>query len=296
MKAFLDRIANGEILVSDGAMGSLLMARGLSGGDCPESFNLSHPEILEEIASLYLDAGADIVQTNTFGASPLKLMSYSLEEETEEINSKAVLAVKKSVGEKAYVSASCGPCGKLLKPYGDSEPEEVYNSFYRQLNTLIETGVDIVCVETMTDMNEALLAIKGARSVSSSIPIMATMTFDKTTRGFFTVMGVDIETASKELEGGGANIIGSNCGNGIENMILITGEFRKYSQLPLIIQANAGMPELREGVPVYPETPDFMARRSKKLIDKGVSIIGGCCGTTPAHIRAFRQMIDAEAG
>lgn len=293
MISLMDRITKGEILVSDGAMGSLLMAKGLESGACPESFNLSNIEILEEIATLYLEAGAEIIQTNTFGGSPLKLSNYSLEEKTEEINSRAVLAVKKNVKGRAYVSASCGPCGKILKPYGDTEPEDIYNSFHRQLKALIESGADIICVETMTDVKESVLAIQAARSISSSIPIIATMTFDKTPRGFYTVMGIDIRYAAEELEKNGADIIGSNCGNGIENMIFIAREFKKSSELPLIIQANAGIPELRDGVPYYPETPEFMAQKGKELVEEGVSIIGGCCGTTPDHISAIRRMVDS---
>lgn len=294
MKTVLERIEEGGILVGDGAMGSLLMSKGLPIGACPESFNLSHLKVLEEIAALYFNAGADIIQTNTFGGSPLKLSNYSLEEKTEEINSKAVLAVRNVVGDKAYVSASCGPSGKLLKPYGDVDPEEMYNSFFRQLSVLIDSGVDIICIETMIDVKEAVLATQAARSISPSIPIMSTMTFDKIPRGFYTVMGVNIESAVKELEKSGANIIGSNCGNGIENMIQIAKEFKKITQTPLIIQANAGIPELKGGEQVYPETPGFMAEKSKELVEVGVSIIGGCCGTTPEHVHAIRQMVDSQ--
>ncbi len=289
----LERISKGEKLTADGAMGSLLMARAkdLIKGKCPEIINLSRPDILEEVANLYLEAGAEIIQTNTFGGSPLKLSDYSLDEKTEEINMAAIQAVKKVVEGKAYVSASCGPCGKMLKPYGELESDVMYESFVRQLKSVIEAGADIICVETMTDIQEAILAIKAARSISSSIPVMATMTFDKTKRGFFTMMGVNIEKAAKELEAAGADIIGSNCGNGIENMILIAKEYRSFSSLPLIIQSNAGLPEIRGDATVYPETPEFMAEKSKDLVDAGVSIIGGCCGTTPEHIRVISQKV-----
>jgi len=293
METVLERIGKGEILIADGAMGSFLMARArdLIKDKCPEFINLSRPDILEEVASLYLEAGADIVQTNTFGGSPLKLSDYSLDDKTEEINKAAVQAVKKVVEGKAYVSASCGPCGKMLKPHGNIKPDEMYQNFVRQLKTVIEAGADIVCVETMTDLQEATLAIKAAKVISPSIPVMATMTFDKTPRGFFTMMGVNIEKAAKELEAGGADIIGSNCGNGIENMILIAKEYRSFSSLPLIIQSNAGLPEIREKATVYPETPEFMAEKSKELVGAGVSVVGGCCGTTPEHIRVIGQMI-----
>jgi len=202
METVLERIGKGEILIADGAMGSFLMARArdLIKGKCPEFINLSRPDILEEVASLYLEAGADIVQTNTFGGSPLKLSDYSLDDKTEEINKAAVQAVKKVVDGKAYVSASCGPCGKMLKPHGNIEPDEMYQNFVRQLKTVIEAGADIVCVETMTDLQEATLAIKAAKVISPFIPVMATMTFDKTPRGFFTMMGVNIEKAAKELD------------------------------------------------------------------------------------------------
>ncbi len=295
MKDLLERIKNG-VLVADGAMGTMLMACGLKPGDVPESFNLTQPEILEKIASLYLDAGAEIIQTNTFGASPLKLSFYSLDGKTEEINRNAVLAVRKVVGERAYISASCGPSGRLLKPYGDTEPEDVYSSFERQLKTLIHSGVDIICIETMTDLTEATLAIKAAKTVSPSTPVMATMTFDPTPRGFYTIMGINIEQAAKGLETAGADIIGSNCGNGIENMVKIAREFRAYSTLPLIIQSNAGLPEIKGNKTIYPETPEFMAEKAKELVSIGVSIIGGCCGTTPEHIRALCEILNRKMG
>lgn len=293
MESILNRIKQGEILIADGAMGSLLMARAkdLIKGKCPEFINLSRTDILEEIAHLYLEAGADIVQTNTFGGSPLKLSSYNLQDHTEVINRAAVQAVRKVVADKAYVSASCGPCGKMLKPYGTLEPEEMYQSFLRQLKAIIEAGVDAICVETMTDIQEAVLAIKAAKSISPAIPVMATMTFDKTPRGFYTMMGVNIEKAARELEAAGADIIGSNCGNGIENMILVAREYKKFTSLPLIIQANAGLPVVKDDVVVYPETPEFMAEKSKELAAAGVSIIGGCCGTTPEHIRAIGEAV-----
>lgn len=293
MKKLLERLKNGEILVADGAMGTMLMERGLKPGEPPESFNLTRLDVIEETARLYLDAGADIIQTNTFGASPLKLSLYSLEDKTEEINRNAVLAVKEVVGDHAYISASCGPSGRLLKPYGDTEPEAVYNSFERQIDALISAGVDIICIETTVDLTEATLVIKAAKTASPATPVIATMTFDSTPRGFYTVMGVTIEDAAKGLEEAGTDIVGSNCGNGIENMVRIAKEFREYSSLPLIIQSNAGMPEIRGNTTVYPETPEFMAEKAKELVSSGVSIIGGCCGTTPDHIRAIRKMVDS---
>lgn len=292
MKSILKRLYNGEILVSDGAMGTMLFQKGLPSGECPESINLKNPEILEEIAKLYFDAGADIIQTNTFGGSPLKLSDYGFEDKAEEINKIAVKMVKNVVNNQAYISGSCGPSGKLLKPYGDTEPDEVYQSYKLQMESLINAGVDIICIETMTDLQEATIAVKVAKEVSSQIPVIVTMTFDETPRGFYTIMGVSINDAAQGLEKAGADCIGSNCGNGIENMIKIAYEFKKYTSLPIIIQSNAGVPEMKSEILFYPETPEFFAEKAKELIEAGVSIIGGCCGTTPEHIKAIRKVVD----
>jgi len=253
---------------------------------------LERPEILEEIARLYFEAGAEIIQTNTFGGCPLKLAQYALDDKTEEINAAAVRAVRKAVGEKAYVSASCGPCGAILKPYGDAEPDDVLTGFDRQMKAIAAEGVDMFCIETMIDLAEATLAVRAAKSASPSTPIAATMTFDATPRGFFTIMGVSIEQAAARLAEAGADIIGSNCGNGIENMIKIAGEFRRYTSLPIIIQSNAGLPETKGDKLIYSETPEYVAEKCKELLVIGVSIIGGCCGTTPEHIAAIRQIVD----
>ncbi|MFQ5637730.1 MAG: homocysteine S-methyltransferase family protein [bacterium] len=290
----LDRIKKGETLVGDGAMGTMLFQRGLQQGECPEALNLSKPELLAEIASLYVRAGADIVQTNTFGASPMKLAEYGLAEKTEAINSQAVTATKKAVAGRAYVSGSCGPSGQILKPYGEAAPDDLYRGFERQMRALIAAGVDVVCVETMTDLREAILAIKAAKSVSTSIPVIATMTFDATPRGFYTIMGTNVKEAAAGLQAAGADIVGSNCSNGLEKMIEIAREFKQVSASPLIIQSNAGLPENRNGVLVYPESPEFFAEKTRELVKLGVSIIGGCCGTNPDTIRAIRKTLDTQ--
>lgn len=292
-ESILSRVGRGYPLVADGASGTMLMERGLEPGLAPESFNLKSPEILEEVARLYVEAGADLIHTNTFGGSSLKLASQHLGDEVEAVNRSAVVAARRAAGEKVVVSLSCGPTGRLLKPYGDADPEMVSESFRRQLEVAIAAGVDAVTVETMTDLAEARLAVKAARSISDSLPVLATMTFDATSRGFFTIMGVSIEEAAVGLEEVGADVIGSNCGNGIEKMIEIARELSKVSRLPLLIQANAGLPQLRDGRAFYPETPDFMAEKARELVDLGVAIIGGCCGTTPQHIRELRRIVDS---
>lgn len=294
MENILERLRRGDVIVGDGAIGTQLMKRGLKHGDPPESCNLTQPSILEEIAAEYLDAGAEIVTTNTFGASSLRLRQFSMEKDVEEINRSAVKAVRRAVGDKAYVSASVGPTAQMLKPGGDTDPEEVYSSFQGQIRALLDAGADIICVETMMDLAETILAIKATRSLDSKVPVMATMTFGKTPQGFFTLMGSSIESAAAEMEKAGASIVGSNCGNGAEIMVGIAREFRRFSKLPVAIQSNAGLPVASEKGLVYPETPDFVAGKAVELLQLGVQIIGGCCGTGPEHIRAIRMTVDAH--
>ena len=238
-------------------------------------------------------AGADIIETNTFGATPVKLAQYGLDGRTEEINVSAVQAVRDAIGDrKAYVSGSCGPCGKLLAPYGDADPGVVREAFARQARALVGAEVDLLCIETMTDLAEAALAVEGVRSVAPSVPLAVTMTFDPTPNGFFTIMGTSIEQAAHGLANAGADIIGSNCGNGIGKMVEIAAELRRHSALPLLIQSNAGLPELVGDLVVYPETPERMAEGCRQLLDLGINIIGGCCGTTPEHIASIRESVD----
>jgi 5-methyltetrahydrofolate--homocysteine methyltransferase len=292
MEPVLSRLRAGEVLVADGAMGTMLLARGLKAGECPERWNLDRPQVLEEIAAAYLAAGADIIETNTFGGSPLKLAQYALDDRTEEINERAARAVRAAVGDRAAVAGSCGPCGRVLLPYGDTDPEVVRAGFVRQMTALAGAGVDLPIIETMTDISEGKLALAAAREAAPELPVFATMTFDETPRGFFTVMGVAIPQAAEELAAAGADAVGANCGSGIEVMVRIAAEFREHTSLPVLIQSNAGLPKLVEGRAVYQESPDFVAGGCRKMLDMGVQIVGGCCGTTPEHIAAIRKVAD----
>jgi len=295
MRPLGERLSAGNVLLVDGAMGTMLFQRGLPPGQPPESVTLSQPEVLEEIARRYLDAGADILTTNTFGGSPLRLALHGLDARTEELNRAAVLATRRASAGRAYVAGSCGPCGHLLQPYGDASPDDVLDGFRRQTGALIEAGADCVLVETMTDLTEATLAVRAARETSADLPVIATMTFDPTPRGYYTVMGVSVAAAAAGLAEAGADAVGSNCGNGIEHMIAIAGAFRAATTLPIVIQPNAGLPRTSGTETVYDETPDFMAEKADALLDLGVSVIGGCCGTTPEHIRALRATIDRRS-
>ena len=293
MQPFAERLASGKPLVCDGATGTMLIERGLEPGRPPESVTLSHPDVLQEIARLYADAGADILVANTFGGSPLRLAQYDLDGKTGEINRVAVEAVQRAGANRVYVAASCGPSGALLEPHGDTSAGTIAAGFREQLEHLFAVGLDCLIVETMVDLAEAKLAVQAAKQISPQTPVLATMTFDATPRGFFTVMGVSVEAAVSGLQEAGADVVGSNCGNGSESMLEIARAFRICTDLPLVIQPNAGLPEIKGGKTVYGETPEFMAARAGELIALGVSVIGGCCGTTPEHIKALRETVDA---
>lgn len=286
------KLTDGETRCGDGAWGTQLMAHGLKPGDSFEEINLTRPGILADIAAHYLESGAQLITTNTFGASPLNLATHELADSTEAINRAAVKAIQTEVEGRALISGSVGPTGKILTPYGDADPGVMAEGFKRQIGALIEAGADLICIETMMDLEEARLAVEAARRRSPSVPIIATMTFNATPRGFFTTMGNTVEQACSVLTDAGADLVGSNCGNGIDAMVELAHEFASHATVPIAIQSNAGMPEDRGGELHYPEGPDDMAARVGELMDLGVAIIGGCCGTGPDHIRAIRAAID----
>lgn len=292
MNKFEKLLATDKILLLDGAMGTLLYDKGLDRGNAPETVCLDHPEWLTEIAESYAAAGSNIVQTNTFGGSKLRLQEFGLASELIKINQTAVLAAKAGVSDDVLVSASMGPCGKMLVPFGDTSPETIQESFREQAEALVQADADMICIETMTDVQEALLAVKAIRQTDQSIPIIATITFNHTPSGFFTIMGNSISDSAGLLAEAGVSAIGSNCGNGLDHMLNICAEFRKHSDLPIQIQANAGIPVVEESNLIYPETPELFASKMGNLIEAGARIIGGCCGTTPDHIRKMRKSID----
>ena len=292
MENILARLRRGEIIVGDGALGTQLMQRGLKQGEPPETFNVERPPVIEEIARLYLDAGAEIIETNTFGASPLRLEQFELQSRMEELTRSAVEAVRRAVDNRAYIAGSVGPSARKMKPLGNTAPETIFESFKKQIHALLAAGVDLVCIETMMDTVEAVLAVSATRELDAKIPIIATMTFNKISRGFFTMMGNSVKNAAEALGAAGADIVGSNCGDGMENMIGIARELRQYTTLPVIIQGNAGLPINGENGLIYPDSPESVAGKAAELLDLGVQIVGGCCGTTPAHIRAIRRLVD----
>ena len=285
---FLDRLRAGP-LIGDGAWGTMLLSRGLPAGQAPESWTLDRPDQIAALAREYLDAGAELITTNTFGGSPSRLRLHRLEDRLEEVNARGVAIVRDAVGEHAYVSASVGPSGELLKPYGDADPDRIADGFARQISALAAAGADVICVETMTDLAEASLAVAAARRVAPSLPIIATMTFDLTPRGPFTIMGVSVEQAARRLQDAGADLVGANCGSGADAMAGVARAFLSHARVPVAIRPNAGLPERNGDRLIYRETPERFAAAIAPLLAEGIALVGGCCGTTPAHVRAIRH-------
>jgi len=283
MGKITDRIKQGKILVSDGAWGTFLHAKGLKPGQCPELWNIEHPDEVFDIAKSYIDAGADMVETNSFGGSSFKLIHYGLADRASELNQAAAAISRKAAGNK-FVLGSVGPTGKILM-MGEVTPEEVYESFKEQVIALEKGGADAIIIETFTDLDEARLAIRAAKE-NTTREVICTMTFERTVDGEYrSMMGVSPTEMMQELVPEGVDIIGANCGNGIEGMIQIVKEIRICNTvIPVLIHANAGMPVYDDGKTVFPESPLQTASYVKAIIEAGVNIIGGCCGTTPEHI------------
>jgi 5-methyltetrahydrofolate--homocysteine methyltransferase len=286
----LKRLSNGEILISDGATGTFLQQNGLEPGGDPEAFNTDHPDVVKRMAKEYYDAGSDIVLTNSFGGTIFRQQHYGFADKVSEFNRLAAQHAKSQAPEGKYVFGSVGPTGEFLEPLGNVSETEMYNAFRDQVVALEKGGADGVVVETMTALEEASIAIKAARE-NTKLVIAATMTFDKGPRGYFTMMGITPEKAAEGLGNAGADIVGSNCGNGIENMIEIAQKMRMATKNPILVHSNAGIPDMKKGEIIYPESPTYMAEGFLKLKEAGVNIIGGCCGTRPEHIKALADII-----
>ena len=293
MNTVIQQLQQKKILVSDGAWGTMLQGKGLKPGDCPEEWNITNSEAVKSIASAYKEAGADIVLTNSFGGSKLKLASFGYEDRTEEFNKAATKLSKEAAGDNVFVFASVGPTGQFLIPLGTTTEEQMIENFKIQIRGLADGGADVILVETMTDLGEAASAVKAAREVCN-LPIAVTMTFDKGKQGYRTMMGTSVEQAVETFVDLEVDILGTNCGNGIEQMVEIITEFRQYTDKYLIAHPNAGMPKLVDGKTVFEQTPDDMAEKVHNLIHAGANIVGGCCGTSPGHIKAIAQKIKSN--
>ncbi len=292
MGILLEQLASKKILVSDGAWGTMLQAKGLQSGDCCEEWNVSHPDAVKSIAAAYAQAGADLVLTNTFGGSGAKLKKAGHGEQVAHYN-EAGARLSLEGAPQCVIAASIGPTGEFLEPVGELTEEQMEAIFSEQIAALLKGGVRVLCFETMSALDEAVCAIRAARKLDPAVEIIVTMTFNSSPKGFRTMMGVSPEKAAKGLTEAGADVIGANCGNGVEQMITIAREMRAVSDKPILIHANAGLPELRDGKTVFKQTPEEVAGRVKELVESGANLIGGCCGTTPSHIAAIRQAVDA---
>lgn len=291
MKTLIELLKENKILISDGAWGTFLQSKGLQPGECPELWNITHRDVVFEIAKSYVDAGADMILTNSFGANPIKLKHYGLESKTAELNFAAASISREAAGDNHYVLGSIGPTGILLM-MGEISEDEIYEGFKIQATALKAGGADAILIETMSDIDEAKLAVKAAKE-NTNLTVICTFTFEKTLTGEYrTMMGVSPTEMTIALKEAGADIIGTNCGNGFDQMIEIVQEIRTVdNSIPILVHANAGKPIFKDGITVFPETPDFMASKVQLLIESGANIIGGCCGTTPAHISAIANVV-----
>lgn len=290
MTKISDLLKTGKLLTSDGAWGTYFFSKGLQTGSCPEEWNLTNQKEVLEIAENYIEAGADIISTNSFGANKFKLAQYNLEDKLNEICKSAAVISRTAAGADKIVAASIGPTGKFLI-MGDVTKEELYDSFKQQAIAFENAGADAVCIETFYDLDEAEQAIKAVKE-NTSLEIICTFTFDKTAGGFNSLTGITPQQMTKKLIEFGADIIGANCGAGFEDMIMIVKKIREVSvQMPIMIQANAGLPFLENNKLIYSETPEKIKEIIPRIIDAGANIIGGCCGTTPDHIKVISEIV-----
>lgn len=290
-------LADNPYILTEGAMGTMLFASGLTQGYSPEFWNVEQPEKVAAIHQAYLDAGAQILLTNTFGGTRFRLALHKAEERVEELNIAAVKLLQKvaqTASRPVLVAGNIGPSGQVLLPYGEMSYDEAREAFAEQAAALIGAGVDLIWIETMADLEEVRAAIEGIRQISQDIPIMATMTFD--TRGR-TMMGVTPEKAVTTMVSFGASAVGGNCGNGPAEILGVIEKM--HTTLPeaiLVAKSNAGVPTLVGGRPVYGASPADMADYAVQVYNAGARIIGACCGSTPEHIKAIAQALALQVG
>ncbi|MBI2416527.1 MAG: homocysteine S-methyltransferase family protein [Ignavibacteriales bacterium] len=288
MNGFLERIASGVGLLADGAWGTMMQHAGLSVGECPELWNIMHPEKVAEIAAAYIQAGSEVIKTNSFGANKFRLQHYQLSISSFELARLAAKISRRAAGENIFVAGSVGPTGKI--PGIDDIPEvELFASFSEQVAGLAEGGVDVLLFETFYSIEEMQIALSAAHSVTK-LPVICSATYAKTLDGEFrTMTGALPEEFLAAAQSAGADVIGANCGFGIEDTIEVIGKYRECApDAKLSAMANAGVPRIEGHAIVYPETPEYFASFADSFKAMNLSILGGCCGTTPMHISRLK--------
>ncbi len=284
-------------MLADGAMGTMLFAQGLTSGDAPETWNLTQPDVIRRIHRGYLDAGARLLLTNTFGGNRLRLGLHRLDDKVDLLNRTAAILLKAEVraaGGEALVAGDIGPSGEIMAPLGTLERDEAVDVFAEQAAALVAGGADVLWIETMSDLGEVEAAIAGARRAAPATPVVATMTFD--TRGH-TMMGVSPEQAVEALVALGADAIGANCGNGPDELVPVIDRMRAAApDVTLVAKSNVGMPVFVDARAVYPTEPATMAAEGLRMRDAGARVIGACCGSTPAHLAAMADALGVARG
>ncbi|MEK7474444.1 MAG: homocysteine S-methyltransferase family protein [Candidatus Coatesbacteria bacterium] len=285
-----ERLKRGIVLL-DGAMGTELIRAGLPNGKVPEAWLLERPDAIGAVHAAYLAAGSDLVYTCTFGGTSIKLRRLGLEAQAGEINRLGARAARAAAGEDRWVLGDIGPTGELLDPMGDLEEIVAQAAFAAQAKALLEGGADGIVVETMTDLNEAAAAVRGAKEAGARF-IIATMSFEGASKSFRTMMGTTPEQAVTALAEAGATAVGANCGGDPPALATVIARMRAVAPgLPLVAKPNAGMPVHEAGGDVHPVGPDQFAALVKTMIDAGATIVGGCCGSSPAHLAALRAIL-----
>jgi len=284
-------LASGPV-VTDGAWGTQLQALGLAGGDCPDEWNLTHPDQVAAVARAYVEAGSQVILTNTFRSNAVALAGYGLAGRVVELNRAGAAISSRAAAGKALVFASVGPSGKMLMT-GEVTGDTLRSAFEEQAQALAEGGADGLAVETMSDLAEAIIAVAAAKA--TGLPVVATMVFDSGKNKDRTMMGNTPEQAAEALAAAGADVIGANCGSGIAGYLPVCRRLRQASDKPVWIKANAGLPEIVDGKLVYQNTPQDFAALAPALIEAGASFIGGCCGTDPDFVRALKRKVSGCA-
>lgn len=291
MEPFQELLSTDRILVFDGAMGTMLYAKGVYINRCYDELNLSSPDLVREIHTEYIRAGADIIETNTFGATAHKLQQYGLEASLHEINATAAKVAREAAGDRAYVAGAIGPLGLRIEPYGPTSFDEARDLFKAQATALLEGGVDLFCLETFSDVSEIRQAIAAVRELCN-LPIIAQMTI--MTDGN-TMFGTTPELFTERLDTWGADVIGLNCGVGPAIILSALEKMREVTKKKLSAQPNAGLPRDVQGRQFYMCSPEYMSKFAKRFIQSGAKLIGGCCGTTPSHIKLISDSVRAAS-